>query len=328
MPAPLPANLPAHLPAPTASLHLLVPAANALPNALPRLQLPHLQQLLARLQPAERVTLDPTSPAMPYEVVVARANGLPDAPGYTPWAAFESQTWGTPCAWVKPCHWRVGTDRILMGDPATLLLEEAESRALLAAVQPYFEEDGIALRYAELPDAWLATGEVFRHLPTASMDRVVGRNVNAWLPNPSTPTGATLRRLQNEMQMLLYTHPLNDARELRGRPAVNSFWLTGAGALDTPVAPNPALTIEPRLRAPALHQDADAWQAAWQAVDTGACQALLHRLQRGESVRLTLCGDHAAQTWCSDGKPGRPGLWQRISSIFAAKPLSNLMGSL
>ncbi len=184
-----------------------------------------------------------------------------------------------------------------MGDPDALQLQEDESRAFMAAMLPYFEEDGIALRYQALPGAWLATGEVFRDLPTASLDRVVGRNINTWLPNAATPTGATLRRLQNEMQMLLYTHPLNDAREQRGASVVNSFWLTGAGVLDTPVLPNPALTIEPRLCAPALQQDADAWLAAWQAVDADTCAALLQRLQRGESVQLTLCGDHAAQTF-------------------------------
>ncbi len=34
--------------------------------------------------------------------------------------------------------------------------------------------------------------------------------------------------------MLLYTHPINAAREARGELAVNSFWLSGTGP--TPVA--------------------------------------------------------------------------------------------
>lgn len=317
---------PSPLPAPVS--HLLIPAATsrapALQAALPGLRLPHLQQLLARLAPAERIDADAHTWSMPCEQAVARAIGLPGDAGRIPWAALESQTWGTPCAWVRPCHWQVGTDRILMGDPDALQLQEDESRAFMAAMLPYFEEDGIALRYQALPGAWLATGEVFRDLPTASLDRVVGRNINTWLPNAATPTGATLRRLQNEMQMLLYTHPLNDAREQRGAPVVNSFWLTGAGVLDTPVLPNPALTIEPRLCAPALQQDADAWLAAWQAVDADTCAALLQRLQRGESVQLTLCGDHAAQTFRS----GEQGLWQRFSSLFGRKPVSNLLETL
>jgi hypothetical protein len=35
--------------------------------------------------------------------------------------------------------------------------------------------------------------------------------------------------LLNEAQMVLHAHPLNEAREARGEPAVNSVWLWGAG---------------------------------------------------------------------------------------------------
>ncbi|MFM1764286.1 MAG: hypothetical protein RIU71_49, partial [Pseudomonadota bacterium] len=35
----------------------------------------------------------------------------------------------------------------------------------------------------------------------------------------------TLQRLQSEMQMLLYQHPVNDLRSQHGRWAVNSFWV-------------------------------------------------------------------------------------------------------
>lgn len=37
------------------------------------------------------------------------------------------------------------------------------------------------------------------------------------------------RQLQNEIQMLLHTLPLNAQREARGQPALNSLWLWGAG---------------------------------------------------------------------------------------------------
>ena len=35
--------------------------------------------------------------------------------------------------------------------------------------------------------------------------------------------------LLNEAQMVLHAHPVNEAREARGEPAVNSLWLWGAG---------------------------------------------------------------------------------------------------
>ena len=55
--------------------------------------------------------------------------------------------------------------------------------------------------------------------------RAAGRDVE--------PRGAAAARraatLLNEAQMVLHAHPVNEAREARGEPAVNSVWLWGAG---------------------------------------------------------------------------------------------------
>ena len=85
--------------------------------------------------------------------------------------------------------------------------------SIFEAMQGFFAQDGIALyRYA--PGQWLAQSDVFANLPTASLDRVIGRNIDPWLVGGATPTGPAtlLRRLQNEMQMLLYTHGVNANR--------------------------------------------------------------------------------------------------------------------
>jgi hypothetical protein len=37
--------------------------------------------------------------------------------------------------------------------------------------------------------------------------------------------------LLTEIQMLLHAHPVNEAREARGEPAVNSLWIWGAGLM-------------------------------------------------------------------------------------------------
>jgi hypothetical protein len=50
-----------------------------------------------------------------------------------------------------------------------------------------------------------------------------------------------MKLLQNEMQMLLYTHALNDERAARRQLPVNSFWLSGT-------APSPPGML-PALRA-------------------------------------------------------------------------------
>lgn len=313
---------------PPSAPHLLIPlAASASPGcrtALATLRLPNLERLLQRLTPTLRDNGEDTSLSPPHDRALARHYGLPVADGQIPWAAQEAEQDGA-WAWVTPCHWQVMTDHIVMAPPDTLALEEAESRAVLAAVQPYFAEDGITLTYTT-PTRWLAQGEIFRGLATASLDRVVSgvgaRNVDEWMP--PTAQGGPLRRLQSEMQMLLYTHPVSDARAERGLFAINSFWVSGSGALPSPPTPKPAPTMPLTLLQAAQMEDWAAWTAAWQHIDTTACTELLAALDQGQAVQLTLCGENNAHTF----ELAPRSFMQKISSLFSPQRLSNVLEQL
>jgi hypothetical protein len=256
----------------------------------------------------------------PHERELAGALGIWTRDGEIPWAALElqkSQAFnyqpGQAWAQITPCFWHVGVDQIQMLHPDALHLSEEDSRTVLGAVQPYFAEDGITLHY-DTPTRWYAQSKLFDGLATASLDRVVGRNVNAWMPEG--PQAAPLRRLQNEMQMLLYTHAVNDRRHAAGLLAVNSFWVSGAGALQaTALMPDEVQVID-NLRTPALYEDWAAWSAAWQQLDSTVIKDLADRAWRGESIKLTLCGERAAQHWQSF----QPSLKQRFTSLFGLKP--------
>jgi len=316
-------------------MHLLIPfAASSSPacrQVLERLSLPNLEKLLSRLALTNTDQADASSLTPPQERARARALGLDAPDGHVPWAARQAAQSGLAArapagaawAWITPCHWKVHADYIVMDNPQTLALEQTESQALLDAMRPFFEEDGIALHYAA-PTQWLAHGEVFRDLATASLDRVVGGDIDAWLPKSGQ--AASLRRLQNEMQMLLYTHTANDDRVARALAPVNSFWVSGTGALpagwrepaqDEPVLPD-------NLREAALAGDWAAWGECWRALDAGACAALLGALQAGHGVRLTLCGERSALTF----ERGRKGLFQKVMNQFGRKPFSSLLDSL
>lgn len=274
-----------------------------------------LRALLQRMALVETIECAPDEPSMPWELALARWQGLsPAAPGLLPWAAFETGTTETPCAWIKPCFWRVGTDHVLLDDPAALALEEAHSRALLAAASPYFLEDGITLAY-RTPSAWFATGEVFRGLPTLSLERVIGQRITKALFETSARHSPVLRRLQNEMQMLFYTHAVNDVRQAHDLQPVNSFWIEGAGTLDRMPAPVAGLVVDQRLRASALRRDLEAHAEAWQAVDADACARLLVLAQQGQAVRITLCGERRAKTFISQ----TPSLARRVASFFGTQ---------
>lgn len=291
--------------------HLLISFASTTSpgcaQALSALALPHLQRLLARLSAAAPDPGSEQSLTPPHERALARANGLYEGDGRVPWAAWQLRQEGadvnhTARAWITPCHWVVGRDHIAMAPPAQLQLEPEESRALLEAVTPYFVEDGLSLQYRS-PTLWIAEGERLRSLACASLDRVAGRRVDPWLPRDA---GARdLRRLQQEMQMLLYTHPVNAAREQRGHATVNSFWLSGAGALPDGYRPPPAgdgnpppgVRCDHRLREAALGEDWPAWAQGWRELDAKALPGLLDALDRGRPVSLTLCGERHARTW-------------------------------
>ena len=352
--------------------HLLIPFAACSADAwLPTLQslLPdsfkRLGQLLQGMQLVQTDTRNAESLSPPHERALARALGIAtlDTPdGLMPWAAseaMEGRLQASPdekaWAWITPCHWAMGHLHATLSDPAMLDLPEDESRQLLALMQPYFETDGITLHF-QAPGRWLAEGALFRGLPTASIDRVLARNVDAWLPGAqqaersagppqasSAPSGGSalhevksvgaknLTRLQNEMQMLLYTHPFNSEREARRQLPVNSFWISGTGSLPAGFggALNPALSQGERegIRVPrslaeaVFKEDWAGYAQAWATLEAGDIAGLLARQARGETVRLTLCGDSSAQTF----ETHRTGLLSKISSLFSPlRPLDLL----
>ena len=312
--------------------HLLIPFAACLEPgsraAAQKLQLPQLQRLLARLEPSATDAGDPRSLSPPHERVLAATCGLAAPDGCLPWAAWQVQqapgdAAGQAWAWITPCHWHVATDHIVMQHPLELRLDAADSKALLTAMQPFFDQDGIALQY-HAPTRWLARGELFRGLAAASLDRVMGRDIDDWVPRAAA--AAPLRRLQQEMQMLLYTHAVNDERMRGGLLPVNSFWASGTGMLPAGhrSAPPAGLLVPQQLRDAALLRDWTGWAAAWQQLDDLQCRQLNTDLDRGQPVALTLCGESNARSWA-----GREtGWWRRLRGALDRQTLPNLFETL
>ena len=302
-------------------LHLIIPGAvlsrgagePAAPLPPPP---PKLRALLAAMTPGQRIECSEDAPSTPFELALAQARGLPGEPGHFPWAALETGTLGQPCAFITLCHWQVGADHVRLSPPEDLALDEETSSTLLAAMAPYFLEDGITLLPHKQPGSWLATGEVFRGLRSISMDTLMGRHLTRSLLDGAGTPAATLRRLQNEMQMLLYTHPVNETRQQEGLAPVNSFWVSGAGVLAQAVPAAPQVRVDARLLAPALRGDAAAHAQNWQLVDADSCAALLAVLQAGGQARLTLCGARAAQSLV----PAEAGFWPRIKHVLGLQP--------
>lgn len=130
---------------------------------------------------------------------------------------------------AEPCHLRVNLDHAVPMDATLFELARAEAEALAETLNHHFDASG--LRFFPLrPERWyLRAAEPFT-CPAPPLSHVRGRA----LARPAGRAQAGLHALLNEIQMVLHAHPVNDAREARGAPAINALWLWGGGRLQRP----------------------------------------------------------------------------------------------
>jgi hypothetical protein len=202
--------------------HLLVPnlfwpaAAGAGPYR--DLALPSLQTLLAR---GRRTRTGGSS----LERWLAGAFGLPDDLPLAPYALRgDGGEPGDHC-WTHadPIHLRVHGERLILADASRFSITDEEAQEFVTALNSHFAAEGM-LFVAPSPQRWylrLAAEPRMRTVPTAEM---AGRSIEPFLP--AGEDGARWRRFFNEAQMVLHSHPCNEAR---GALPVNSVWWWGAG---------------------------------------------------------------------------------------------------
>jgi hypothetical protein len=135
-------------------------------------------------------------------------------------------------AWLRvdPAHVApdMGGARMLsLGESLALTAED--SAQLLPALRPLFGDAGFALD-APHPSRWYLRLPRESRLPEfAAPAEVLGEDLFAHLPEGDL--GRRWRALLTETQVVLHNHPWNAMRASLGKPAVNSLWFWGAGAL-------------------------------------------------------------------------------------------------
>lgn len=251
-------------------LPFALPTAASAQPALQGLDKPALDKLLERATLVERVIGDDFQRTLPHERWVARcfgvghaaapaalrqqaddaaSNGRADPSATAAAAAAAAANDDAPLApymlladggeprdavWacVEPVHVQVAHDHLVLIDPETLQLSTDDAAALLAVARPLIEELGVELA-APTPLRWYLSSEQLGALASAAPLRAAGRNIEIWLPHEAH-TGhrpRTWMKLQNEVQMAWFEHPVNQAREARGLPAANSIWLHAQGRM-------------------------------------------------------------------------------------------------
>lgn len=192
------------------------------------LQAPALAMLLGRHAQLATMADEPDARLLPHEAWLARRMGVADGEqAALAHAAMRALGLPPQDGWwfiAQPVHLALARTHMTLGDPRSLRLDEADAGALFNAAKPYFDEVGKTLLYGDA-NTWFMRADDWRTLRTASPDAAIGENLSDWMPDG--PAQRDFRKLQNEVQMLWHASPVNAAREERGLPPVNSFWMWG-----------------------------------------------------------------------------------------------------
>lgn len=276
---------------------------------LPALALPALQRWLTLAPVVAEASHGPHTLNAPHEQALARALGWPERADPYPWAGWQAQRPGTPCAWLVPCHWQASLDHMVVLPPAALQLSVDEAQALRQAWAPYAASEGLDLLGGEAT-RWLASGTLLAHWPVPSLARVAHRRLDTWWDAHSDdPAARRLLRVLEEAQMLWHDHPVNDARRARGLPPINALWVEGAGVWDG-LGPSPVeapAQVWHDLTPAALAGDAASWRDTWQRLDREHLGPWLQAaLDDGQPRWLTLCGERGWRCWRLDPGTAAP----------------------
>ena len=142
-------------------------------------------------------------------------------------------------ACLQPVHLHATRDHLILMSQNQIDLTAKESSELLITALPFIEEDFQSPVLFHDQHYWFIPAGPFANLASYSVDQAHGRNIDWWMPRDTKEQGVAKRwrKLQNEIQMLWHIGPVNEEREQRGLPSINSLWISGIGKLSDVQAP-------------------------------------------------------------------------------------------
>jgi hypothetical protein len=307
------------------------------------LRLPALEKMLARGASTGSAQTDVSG--VPLERRLLELFGMPEDAGVaTLGAAFDGLGEGH---WLRadPVHLHIQRDRLLLQE---VVPSADEAAGFSAALSRHFSSEGLEF-FAPHPQRWYVRLDSAPAIETVPLSQVLGRNVRELLPQ----IGARWARLFGEIQMLLYSHEINERREARGELPVNGVWLWGEGraampqrryreassdemlvemfakAADVPFAcwaeqwrgmtgEGEQLLVWNGLRRSLLCGDLAGWREALQTFEEGYAQPLWQALRSGriEHLALEAGGAEGAQR-VTVGRADTWALWRRARPLAA-----------
>jgi hypothetical protein len=184
-------------------------------------------------------------------------------------ALEAKESTGTTIGAASPLHASLGLSDLTPLDPSQLQLSDDESRALCEASDALMREEGVRVEFVNALQ-WQVRCDREIEALTERPEWIIGESLR-----PNLPRGRDARRIErwmNELQMLLFNHPVNQARAARGSPVVNMIWLWGFSQpfLDES-------SFDGRMLVAFRNGDLPSWQRAWGELSSRIlqCEALI-----------------------------------------------------
>lgn len=144
------------------------------------------------------------------------------------WQAVRGEAEHPYWLYAAPVNMLLGRDSFFLSEPAPMPISNDECTALIASLNQHFS--GLGYYFYVVNDIWFLGLDDDPEITTTAIDTVKNKDVAAYLPQGD---GALIwNKFQNEIQMLLFNHPVNASREAQGQPVVNSLWCYAVGAFE------------------------------------------------------------------------------------------------
>ncbi|MFZ6817830.1 hypothetical protein [Undibacterium sp. Ji22W] len=295
-----------------------IPPATLAKELVKHMKTPALASLLAYARDKQIHEHDEFARQLPHEDWLARDFETPHNNASSPALTHQrmqelgiqmsSGYWFT----LSPIHIHIARDHMVMTDQRRLDINDLESHDLFEAAREICEELGKSLLYGDAK-TWFLRADDWRSLQTASLDAAAGHNMEIWIAKGEQEVA--WRKLQNEIQMLWHIHPVNHAREEKGRNTINSVWLhSGSAEVHTNRSQrnlqrfdainyqndSASILVEDLLE-PALNSDWGNWLACINQVENNWFKPALNALQNKQikSLKLVLSdGQRLCQISC------------------------------
>ncbi|MGB4811248.1 MAG: hypothetical protein WBP13_02025 [Methylophilaceae bacterium] len=169
---------------------------------------------------------------LPLEAYTSSQFGLTATPDFSIAAiaaAADGLTVGVEY-WLRadPVHLMMQRDSVSLSAPVPLPISTPQATALLASLNAHFQQDGLNFLMGN-SGAWYCRLAHAPQMKTILPSEAIDKNMFNFLPQGQD--ASRWLAIMNEVQMLLFSHPINAEREAQQQNVVNSVWFSGGGVL-------------------------------------------------------------------------------------------------